>query len=154
MYDLINDVYSFLLSLIPPCPGGPGYDYIGATTLTCLATGAWSSNPGKCVVKDCGAQNVAIPGNGKRTGVAFTFGASVQFKCNTGFVPAPAVSDDTKAYTRTCGANGKWTGEDFRCPPKECKDPGAVPFAARQVIHDPKKMTYVTNRRLRSIVLD
>ena len=121
---------------------GPGYDYEGASTLTCLATGAWSSKPGKCVIKDCGAQNVAIPGNGKRTGAAFTFGASVQFKCNTGFVPAPAVSGDTKAYTRTCGASGKWTGEDFRCPPKECKDPGAVPFAARQVIHDPKKMTY------------
>ena len=121
---------------------GPGYDYEGASTIACLATGAWSSKPGKCVIKDCGAQNVAIPGNGKRTGAAFTFGASVQFKCNTGFVPAPAVSGDTKAYTRTCGANGKWTGEDFRCPPKECKDPGAVPFAARQVIHDPKKMTY------------
>ncbi|CAH1252783.1 CSMD3 [Branchiostoma lanceolatum] len=90
-----------------------GYNLVGSTTITCLATGAWSAAPPTCNPVQC--QTRTGPTNGARTpptGGNF-FSNMVTFTCNTGYVlNGPA--------SVTCRADGTWSNNDPTCTPRQC----------------------------------
>ena len=58
------------------------------------------------VVIDCG--DPGTPSNGIRTGSVFTFGGTVRYRCNQGYILSGA-------STRTCEASGRWSGTEAVC---------------------------------------
>ena len=74
------------------------------------------------MIKTCDIQ--PAPAHGRRTGNANTYGSIAHFTCMVGY-------NAKGSKTRTCKADGKFSGEDFRCFPVACKDPGAVENSAR-----------------------
>jgi CUB/sushi domain-containing protein len=73
--------------------------------------GQWTAPAGTCVPVDCGA--LAAPANGTASGSGTTFGSSRSFACNNGFVLQGSAS-------RTCGADGQWSGTATSCQPASC----------------------------------
>eukprot|EP00117_Sycon_ciliatum_P048173 scpid2370/ scgid5761/ Sushi, von Willebrand factor type A, EGF and pentraxin domain-containing protein 1; CCP module-containing protein 22; Polydom; Selectin-like osteoblast-derived protein; Serologically defined breast cancer antigen NY-BR-38 len=97
-----------------------GYVLRGSQQRTCETTrdgrnAAWSASLPVCDIVDCGRQSA--PENGQMAGTVFTYGARIEFSCNTGY----AVSG---SEYRTCQANGAFSGTAASCVVVDCGDPG------------------------------
>ncbi|XP_068719046.1 sushi, von Willebrand factor type A, EGF and pentraxin domain-containing protein 1-like [Montipora capricornis] len=91
-----------------------GYILKGASTRTCLADGTWSGVPPRCILATC-----IIPGelkDGTRSTSANVYNTVVSYACNSGFRLVGSA-------TRTCQANGQWSGEHPRCIAADCPEP-------------------------------
>jgi hypothetical protein len=64
---------------------------------------------------DCGI--LPHPSNGMRNGMATIYNSTVQFDCDTGY-------NLTGSSTRTCRADGTWSGQQAHCNIVDCGDPG------------------------------
>ncbi|MBU6161241.1 MAG: SUMF1/EgtB/PvdO family nonheme iron enzyme, partial [Myxococcales bacterium] len=86
--------YSCATGYLVAGTGGRGY------TLTCNATGSWSTPPA-CEPVDCGV--LTSPANGSvSTPIGTTFGATASYSCDAGYSISGGLA------TRTCGASGSW----------------------------------------------
>ena len=109
-----------------------GYNLVGDNTRTCQATGVWSGNEPTCqcmflfklsilyvqevnymcmhipfsTAVNCG--NLTNPANGQVSTTGTTFGQTVTYSCNTGY---NLMGDST----RTCQADGMWSGSAPTC---------------------------------------
>jgi len=94
-----------------------GYILRGASARTCLADGTWSGKEPRCDLVNC-----IIPGelqDGTRSTAANSYNTVVTYACNSGFSLVGLA-------TRTCQADGTWSGEHPRCIAADCPEP-AVP---------------------------
>lgn len=92
-----------------------GYLLTGGTLgVTCGTDGSWSAPSGSCAPRDCGT--LAAPANGSVVAPVTTFGASAAYSCNSGYSPSGATS-------RTCGADGTWSGVAPTCVINACTPP-------------------------------
>ncbi|XP_064386180.1 sushi, von Willebrand factor type A, EGF and pentraxin domain-containing protein 1-like isoform X2 [Halichondria panicea] len=87
------------------------YTVTGDMTRTCGAGGVWSGTNPTCTLVDCGP--LTDPTNGMITLSTTTFGSTATYSCNSGH----NLNGDT---TRTCGANGDWSGSDPTCDIVDC----------------------------------
>lgn len=98
-----------------------GFTLTGNATRTCGASGAWSGSAPTCAPVDCGS--LASPTNGTVTTPNGTASAATAtYACSNGFVPSAGTS-------RTCQANGQWSGAaptcvDDPCAPNPCGNGG------------------------------
>ncbi|XP_033126533.1 sushi, von Willebrand factor type A, EGF and pentraxin domain-containing protein 1-like, partial [Anneissia japonica] len=84
-----------------------GYNLLGAASVTCQSDGTWSQSAPVCQVVNCGIVSV---GEGVFVnGGIFTYNAVLMFTCDRGY---NKISGDT---TRTCQADGNWSGNDLVC---------------------------------------
>jgi hypothetical protein len=90
---------------------GAGYDLVGSATRSCQASGAWSGAAPTCAIKTCGV--LAAPTNGTVAATVTTYGATATYACSTGY-------GATGALTRTCQADGTWSGAAPTCTVKSC----------------------------------
>ncbi|XP_065189462.1 sushi, von Willebrand factor type A, EGF and pentraxin domain-containing protein 1-like [Sycon ciliatum] len=101
-----------------------------STVLTCLASGAYSTAP----VPDCRLVTCPLPdsaNNTRRIGTSNTYGSTIRFECDAGFVGANGMltSTYTCSYLNTTSAIPySWTtsGVDIRvngCRPVQCNVP-------------------------------
>jgi len=83
-----------------------GYSITGVATRICQDDGTWSGDAPSCTIVDCGA--LTAPANGTVNAPTTTFGATATYSCNGGFtLSGPA--------TRTCQADGTWSGSVPTC---------------------------------------
>jgi hypothetical protein len=83
-----------------------GYSLTGLATRTCQASGTWSGTPPTCLLVDCGA--LPAIANGLVKAVATTYGATATYACSAGYFL-------TGTPTRTCQADGTWSGSTPVC---------------------------------------
>ncbi|XP_035664576.1 sushi, von Willebrand factor type A, EGF and pentraxin domain-containing protein 1-like [Branchiostoma floridae] len=90
-----------------------GYDLDGVSPVTCQADGTWSNPVGTCR-RRCPA--LTAPTNGVRTPStgSNSFGNTVTFTCNTGYVRNGAAAV-------TCQADGTWSNPVPTCTPRPCQ---------------------------------
>ena len=89
-----------------------GYTLSGATSVTCLDTGAWSDVAHTCTIVDCGAP--PMPADGSASATTTTYLSTATYSCDTGFTLNGVSS-------RTCQDDGSWsdttpTCESVLCP--------------------------------------
>ena len=83
-----------------------GYVLRGTSERTCQSSGRWSGSLPRCELVDCG--DPGTPSNGFKTGSNYKFGSVVSYSCTTGYqLSGP--------QTRSCQANGKWSGTQPEC---------------------------------------
>ncbi|XP_013396521.1 sushi, von Willebrand factor type A, EGF and pentraxin domain-containing protein 1 isoform X2 [Lingula anatina] len=92
-----------------------GYRLQGTNTRTCQANGQFDGSLPTCSLVDCGDPGTPTKGNHSVT--ATTYQGTVSYSCSTGY----KVQGDT---TRTCQADGTWSGELPQCQIISC---GALP---------------------------
>jgi formylglycine-generating enzyme required for sulfatase activity len=95
-----------------------GYTRSGAAAAICQANGTWSNPTPACLPVDCG--ELTAPGNGTMNGMGTTLGSVRTFGCGAGFIL-------TGSASRTCGADGLWTGTVAICQGNIC---GVTPTVA------------------------
>ncbi|XP_033110344.1 multiple epidermal growth factor-like domains protein 10 [Anneissia japonica] len=101
-----NETYGSIVTYV--C--NTGYNLLGAASVTCQPEGTWSQSAPVCQVVNCGIVSV---GEGVFVnGGIFTYNAVLMFICDRGY---NTVSGDT---TRTCQADGNWSGNDLVCEKK------------------------------------
>ncbi|CAH1787620.1 unnamed protein product, partial [Owenia fusiformis] len=88
-----------------------GYTLSGSSIRTCQSDGNWSGTATVCTIVDCGA--LATPTNGFQTGTTTTYQSVITFGCNTGYTFSGSA-------TRTCQANGAWSGTTAFCTIVNC----------------------------------
>ena len=95
-----------------------GHKASGSLSRECLQGGRWSGSVPKCEFLDCG--NPPFVSNAKFTleDGRTTFGATVQYKCNSDYIP---VGDTMKK----CEAEGEWSRSVLTCDIIECPEPRA-----------------------------
>ncbi|CAI8041021.1 Sushi, von Willebrand factor type A, EGF and pentraxin domain-containing protein 1, partial [Geodia barretti] len=86
------------------CNGG--YNLVGDTTRTCLASDLWSGIKPTCTVVDCGG--LPDPENGTATVADTIFNSTATFSCNDGY---NLVGEET----RRCLASGNWSANEPSC---------------------------------------
>lgn len=84
----------------------PGYGTANPATRTCQADGTWSGTEPKCLAVNCGA--LPKPDNGSVDVPSTTFESQATYACDPNF---GMVGD----ATRTCQANGTWSGSAPTC---------------------------------------
>lgn len=84
----------------------PGYGTPTPATRTCQADGTWSGTEPKCLAVNCGAP--PKPENGSVDASSTTFESQATYACDPNF---GMVGDET----RTCQANGTWSGSAPTC---------------------------------------
>ena len=85
----------------------PGYRLVGSRLRTCGANGRWSSSLPSCDPVDCGDPGSVQMGV-RELLEGTTFRSTTIFKCNRGYRLEGSA-------TRTCQANGSWSGSLPRC---------------------------------------
>ena len=85
-----------------------GHDLVGSPARSCLADGSWSGTAPVCVPVDCGI--LPRPQDGDVALDITTYGATAVYSCDPGF----NVDGDA---TRSCLADGSWSGVEPRCVP-------------------------------------
>jgi CUB/sushi domain-containing protein len=88
-----------------------GYSLSQATARTCQADGTWSGPAPTCVLVDCGA--LSDPADGTVDATATTYGSTATYGCKPGFGPSGS-------STRTCQADGTWSGTAPTCVVSDC----------------------------------
>ncbi|XP_067839671.1 sushi, von Willebrand factor type A, EGF and pentraxin domain-containing protein 1 [Heptranchias perlo] len=88
-----------------------GFLLAGPVRRTCQGNKEWDGEEPQCVPISCGLP--PIPDNGNMTGMNYTFQSLVNYSCNKGFL----IEGD---LTRTCLANGSWSGEMPECKLAMC----------------------------------
>ncbi|ELT94701.1 hypothetical protein CAPTEDRAFT_226445 [Capitella teleta] len=98
----------------------PGYVAGGGKpSISCLASGSWSTTDFNCTLSDCGVPNT--PANARIVGDNYTFGHVIRYECNDGFILTSGQA------SRTCLANQQWDGVEPTCESStECPEPGPV----------------------------
>ena len=94
----------------------PGYNLSGTAVHTCQADRTWSGTLPACTVVDCGSPSI---GSGTYSPAATTYGSTVKFTCNDCYSLAGA-------STRTCQANGTWSGLQPTCTLVDCGPPPTI----------------------------
>lgn len=113
---LIGGPYNDTFSETRTYTCAPGYELVGGATAadlsrTCQADRTWSAAATTCQPVDCGS--LAAPVNGSRSAGASTFGSTISFSCDSGYVRSGSAS-------RTCQSDGTWSGTQPTCPPVDC----------------------------------
>ncbi|XP_068719978.1 sushi, von Willebrand factor type A, EGF and pentraxin domain-containing protein 1-like [Montipora capricornis] len=88
-----------------------GYTLQGSDIRTCQNNGLWTGTQPTCHIVSCG--DPGIPANGVRYRDIFTYQSSVLLECDPGY---KLVGD----LTRTCQADGSWTGSQPTCQITNC----------------------------------
>ncbi|XP_052817227.1 sushi repeat-containing protein SRPX-like [Mya arenaria] len=84
-----------------------GYNLTGAHIRTCQGNGSWSFDTPSCLLVECG--DLLPPTNGNiAVSTGTTFGQQAVYSCQHGY-------DLNGANTRTCTANGTWSGSPPGC---------------------------------------
>ncbi|XP_069779037.1 sushi, von Willebrand factor type A, EGF and pentraxin domain-containing protein 1 isoform X2 [Narcine bancroftii] len=83
-----------------------GFFLVGPMQRSCQDNGKWSGEVPQCTPISCGL--LSIPDNGNVTGQDYTFQSQVNYNCKNGYL----IKGD---LTRTCLANGSWSGEMPKC---------------------------------------
>jgi hypothetical protein len=94
-----------------------GYGLSGTSPRTCQADGTWSGTAPTCSPADC--PTVTSPSNGFVGTTGTTFGATANYSCQTGYVLSGAAS-------RTCQADGTWSGTTPACTQIDCYQPAGI----------------------------
>ncbi|CAN9509297.1 unnamed protein product [Ophioblennius macclurei] len=94
-----------------------GYELVGAASITCQETGRWDRPAPYCRALSCPAP--AVPQNSVMTGSNFTYGSTVTFSCQPGFLPPIP-------YHFQCLSSQRWSGSPPACHPVTCGGPPAV----------------------------
>ncbi|XP_064387707.1 CUB and sushi domain-containing protein 1-like isoform X3 [Halichondria panicea] len=97
-----------------------GYQLLGSSTVTCQASGSWSTAP-TCSPVPCG-NPPTIP-NGSRTFTGATFEETATYSCENGY-------QSSGSSTVTCQASGSW-GTAPTCQPVPCGNPPTIPNGSR-----------------------
>ncbi|MBU6161487.1 MAG: SUMF1/EgtB/PvdO family nonheme iron enzyme [Myxococcales bacterium] len=93
--------------------GGPSRDY----SVTCGADGAWSESA-VCQVANCGTLTSPVYGS-VTTPDGVEYNDVATYACDPGYLLVDG------SPTRTCGADGLWSGTAAACSPRQC---GAAPL--------------------------
>lgn len=88
-----------------------GYSLSGAATRTCQSDGTWSDTAPTCASVNCG--ELTAPANGTVSAAKTTYGATATYACSTGY-------GLSSAATRSCQANGMWSGSAPACVAASC----------------------------------
>jgi hypothetical protein len=89
-----------------------GYTLSGDAGRTCQANGTWSGSAPTCVLVDCGP--LSKPSNGAVDVPTTTYNSTATYLCTTtGYTLSGAA-------TRTCQANGTWSGSAPSCALVDC----------------------------------
>ncbi|XP_077864038.1 sushi, von Willebrand factor type A, EGF and pentraxin domain-containing protein 1-like, partial [Saccoglossus kowalevskii] len=94
-----------------------GYHLLGNSVRTCLANKTWSGVSPSCDLISCGTQPEIQHARSDNSS-EHTYGAVVEFSCNSGYV----LSGNS---TIICKENGQWTHPPV-CTPITCQQPDAV----------------------------
>ncbi|XP_064387710.1 sushi, von Willebrand factor type A, EGF and pentraxin domain-containing protein 1-like isoform X5 [Halichondria panicea] len=98
-----------------------GYQLSGSSTVTCQASGSWSTASTCSLRVPCG-DPPTIP-NGFKTFTGTTFGETATYTCNTGY-------QLLGSSTVTCQASGSWSTAPT-CSPVPCGNPPTIPNGSR-----------------------
>jgi hypothetical protein len=116
---------------------GTGFDENGEgiDSITCLASGEWSSTPFACVERDCGSNLPVTTTSAEASfdcGAVTTVGATCAATCNLGFTQAAGTVGDY-----ICDASGSWvpafSGPEIECVAVTC-DPAIGMDAASDFV--------------------
>ncbi|XP_078371653.1 sushi, von Willebrand factor type A, EGF and pentraxin domain-containing protein 1-like [Oculina patagonica] len=88
-----------------------GYTLQGSQVRTCQTNGQWTGTQPTCQIVNCG--DPGVPTNGVRYGNSFTYKSTVILECDPQY---KLVGD----LTRTCQADGSWTGAQPTCQQTNC----------------------------------
>jgi hypothetical protein len=88
-----------------------GYGPSGSSTRYCLANGTWSGVAPSCVPANC--PGLPSPPNGLVSAPALTYSSTATYSCSDGY-------QLTSAATRTCQADGTWSGSAPTCVAVDC----------------------------------
>uniref|UniRef100_A0A8C4PXD7 Sushi domain-containing protein n=1 Tax=Eptatretus burgeri TaxID=7764 RepID=A0A8C4PXD7_EPTBU len=103
----------------------PGYYLIGSSVLSCLDSGLWDHTLPRCFLVNC--SRPGVPPGAFLHGHSYGFEAHVTYRCLEGFVRLGNA-------TRTCQADGRWSGSQPHCVGEihgECGDPGIPAHGVR-----------------------
>ena len=90
-----------------------GYQLEGNYSIVCTAMGSWSSFIPSCYPLDCGELDEIE--NGKREGSNYTYGYSVQYECDIGYML-------TGSNVLQCTENGTWNASVPVCELVQCSN--------------------------------
>ncbi|XP_078251223.1 sushi, von Willebrand factor type A, EGF and pentraxin domain-containing protein 1 isoform X2 [Rhinoraja longicauda] len=99
-----GDNYTYSSVITYACKSG--FLLVGQMERTCQGNGQWSGEVPQCIPISCGTP--PIPDNGNVTGLDYTFQTLANYSCNNGYLIKGGL-------TRTCLANGNWSGEMPEC---------------------------------------
>jgi len=88
-----------------------GYRLSQSVTRTCQPDGTWSGAAPTCSLVDCGP--LSAPTSGSVSATITTYGSIANYSCATGYGPSGS-------STRTCQANGIWSGTAPSCVASDC----------------------------------
>ncbi|XP_078581987.1 sushi, von Willebrand factor type A, EGF and pentraxin domain-containing protein 1-like [Branchiostoma floridae x Branchiostoma japonicum] len=109
-YAIGSESYVYLAEVTFWC--SLGYNLVGDTKLTCQADGTWSGNQPTCEAIQCPVPT--IPANSIVDGPeSLAYGDVITFVCNDGY----HLTGDS---TRTCQADGTWSGNPPTCGVVQC----------------------------------
>ena len=94
-----------------------GFTLRGAPKRICMASKKWSGQTPSCNPISCGEPESID--HGQFTGSSFTYGQSITYTCDTGYVL-------TGLSERVCGVDGDWINPLPSCLPMECPSPPEV----------------------------
>ncbi|XP_077993538.1 uncharacterized protein LOC144447400 [Glandiceps talaboti] len=94
----------------------PGYEFSSTSTqITCLETGQWNLDPSTlCAAKECSALPVPSHSTTESCPQPSVYGIACVYRCDIGYVVASGHE------TRTCQADGSWSGELLICQVQQC----------------------------------
>lgn len=90
-----------------------GFELKGASNMTCLASGMWSSASPQCAIVSCG--NPGPSTNARLTSLLRnTYNSSLTYQCHVGY------EKESGADMIRCLASGKWDGQPLQCSAVAC----------------------------------
>ncbi|CAH2318621.1 Hypothetical predicted protein [Pelobates cultripes] len=129
-FDLKKTQYIYQDSVKYTC--NAGFILVGVDTISCTATGTWSSAEPQCKVQVCPVPNSISNGTFDLKKTQYIYQDSVKYTCNTGFI---LVGVDTIS----CTATGTWSSAEPQCKVQVCPFPNSVSNG----IFDPMKSEYI-----------
>ncbi|XP_070563038.1 LOW QUALITY PROTEIN: sushi, von Willebrand factor type A, EGF and pentraxin domain-containing protein 1-like [Ptychodera flava] len=92
----------------------PGYTLQGSSLRHCSANGRWNGTSPRCTPIQCGSPPPVVSGTPE--GDFWSLGNTVHYRCYPGYTL-------TGNSSRTCQANGQWSGQTPLCEPISCGSP-------------------------------